>query len=361
MTWPDNGASAAARHRMAADLAGGGWSEWINAFTTVPRHVFVPRFYRQDTAGAWQSVAREDPGYLEAVYSDDALTTQLDDHDVPTSSSSQPSVMLRMLEALGADGGNQVLELGTGTGYNAALLAHRLGASHVTSVDIDTGLVAAAVRHLDTVGLQPTVVAGDGAQGCTSRAPYDRVIATVGLRMIPQPLLRQAAPGAVIVAPLGYGLARVTVTGPGRAVGSFLDTPAFFMARRADGEPPRFEEAAQQSPTLSRVPPTDLLGRLRFAASVALPGYHSCSWNDVEGRLEAVGLWTPDGSTATAHVSGAVRQCGPQRLWDTVEDLAEVFDGGPAREDFQLTITPTRQVVSHGGPDGPSWELPLSP
>ncbi|MFE5261393.1 methyltransferase domain-containing protein [Streptomyces coelicoflavus] len=361
MTWPDNGASAAARHQLAADLAGGGWSEWINAFTAVPRHVFVPRFYRQDTAGAWQSVAWEEQGYLEAVYSDDALTTQLDDHGVPTSSSSQPSVMLRMLEALGADSGHQVLELGTGTGYNAALLAHRLGASNVTSIDIDTGLVEAAVRHLDTVGLQPTVVAGDGAQGCPSRAPYDRVIATVALRMIPQPLLRQAALGAVIVVPLGYGLARLTVTGPGHAVGSFLGTPAFFMARRADGEPPQFEEVARQPTTISRVPPTDLLGRLKFPASVALPGYHSCSWNNAEGELETVGLWTPDSSTATAHVSGAVRQCGPQRLWDTVEALAEVFDGEPAREDFRLTVTPTRQVVSYKGPDGPSWELPPSP
>ncbi|MFJ6069726.1 hypothetical protein ACIQFU_02605 [Streptomyces sp. NPDC093065] len=109
------------------------------------------------------------------------------------------------------------------------------------------------------------------------------------------------------------------------------------------------------------MPLTDLLGRLKFPASVALPGYHSCSWNNAEGELETVGLWTPDGSTATAHVSGAVRQCGPQRLWDTVEALAEVFDGEPAREDFRLTITPTRQVMSYKGPHGPSWELPPSP
>ncbi|WP_217245363.1 methyltransferase domain-containing protein [Streptomyces sp. AC602_WCS936] len=361
MTWPDNGASAAARQQMAADLADGHWNDWIDAFSAIPRHVFVPCFYQQNAEGAWQPVTWGEPGYLEAVYSDEALTTQLDDHGVPTSSSSQPSVMLRMLDALDAEDGHRVLELGAGTGYNAALLAHRLGASDVTSIDIDYELVKAAVRHLEVVGLRPTVVVGDGAQGWPSRAPYDRVIATVGLHTIPQQLLQQAVPGAVIVVPLGYGIVRVTVTGPGHAVGRFLDTPAFFMARRSSGAPPQFDEAAQQPPTDSSVPPADLLGRLKFPASIALPGYNSCSWKDDEGNLEAVGVWTPDGSTATAHASGAVRQCGPQRLWDTVEHLARVFEGAPAREEFRVTITPTKQTVSYGDVGGASWDLPASP
>lgn len=361
MTWPDNGASAAARHRMAADLAGGHRSEWIDAFSATPRHVFVPRFYRQNAEGAWRPVTWEEPGYLDAVYSDEALTTQLDDQGVPTSSSSQPSVMLRMLDALGAEDGHRVLELGTGTGYNAALLAHRVGASEVTSIDIDYELVKDAVRHLDAVGLRPTVVVGDGAQGWPSRAPYDRIIATVGLHTIPRKLLQQAAPGAVIVVPLGYGIARVTVTGRGHAVGRFLAIPAFFMARRSSGAPPQFDEAAQQPPTDSSVPPADLLGRLKFPASIALPGYNSCSWKDDKGNLEAVGVWTPDGSTATAHASGAVRQCGPQRLWDRIEHLAKVFEGEPSREEFRVTITPTQQTVSYGDADGASWDLPTPP
>ncbi len=361
MTWPDNGASAAARQQMAAALTGGRVSEWTDAFTAIPRHVFVPRFYHQDTTGAWQSLAWGDPGYLEAVYSDEALTTQLDDQGVPTSSSSQPSVMLRMLEALGAEEGHQVLELGTGTGYNAALLSHRVADKAVTSVDIDYGLVKAANRHLDTVGLCPFVVCGDGAQGWPDRAPYDRIIATVGLHSIPGPILEQAAPGSVIVVPLGYGIVRLTVTAPGQASGRFQPTPAYFMARRSNGAAPRFDEAAQQQPTDTAVPPADLLGRLKFPASLALPGYVSCSWKDTDGNLESVGLWTPDGSTATAHVSGAVRQCGPRRLWDTVEDLAKSFTGTPDLEDFNLVITPTGQVVSYGANGGPSWALLATP
>ncbi|WUU84368.1 methyltransferase domain-containing protein [Streptomyces cellulosae] len=361
MTWPDNGASAAARQQMAAALTEGRVSEWTDAFAAIPRHVFVPRFYQQDTTGAWQSLTWGDPGYLEAVYSDEALTTQLDDQGVPTSSSSQPSVMLRMLEALDAEEGHQVLELGTGTGYNAALLSHRVGDKAVTSIDIDHGLVKAAGTHLDTVGLRPTLARADGAQGWPGRAPYDRIIATVGLHSIPWPLLDQAAPEAVIVVPLGYGIVRVTVTGPGHASGRFLPTPAYFMARRSNGAAPRFDETARQQPTDTTVPPADLLERLKFPASLALPGYVSCSWKDSDGNLESVGLWTPDGSTATAHVSGAVRQCGPRRLWDTVEGLAESFIGTPDLEDFHLTITPAGQVVSYGEAGGPSWALPATP
>ncbi|MBT3161543.1 methyltransferase domain-containing protein [Streptomyces sp. Vc74B-19] len=360
MTWPDNGASAAARQQMAAALTGGRVSEWTEAFAAIPRHVFVPRFYQQDSTGAWQSLTWGDPGYLESIYSDEALTTQLDDQGVPTSSSSQPSVMLRMLEALDVEEGHQVLELGTGTGYNAALLSHRVGDKSVTSVDIDYELVKAAGDHLDTVGLRPFVACADGAQGWPDRAPYDRVIATVGLHSIPGPLLDQAAPGAVIVVPLGYGIVRVTVTEPGHASGRFL-TPAYFMARRSNGVAPRFDEVAQQQPTDTSVPPGDLLDRLKFPASLAFPGYVSCSWKDPGGTLESVGLWTPDGSTATVHVSGAVRQCGPRRLWDVVEELAESFTGTPDLEDFQLTISPAGQVVSYGVGGGPSWALPATP
>ncbi|MFD7445932.1 methyltransferase domain-containing protein [Streptomyces sp. NPDC059909] len=360
MNWPDNGASAAARQQLAAALVAGRPSEWSDAFASVPRHMFVPRFYRQNAEGAWQSVTWGEPGYLETVYSDAALTTQLDDRGVPTSSSSQPSLMLSMLEALDATEGHRVFELGTGTGYNLGLLAHQLGDANVTSVDIDPGLIEDAVRHLQHAGFNPTVAVGDGAQGYPRRAPYDRIISTVGLHMIPQPLLHQASPGAVLVVPLGYGIMRATVTGPGHATGRFLTTPAHFMARRTNGAAPQFEAADQQSPTDSSVPAEALLGRLKFAASLALPGYSSCSWRDEGGQLEAVGLWTPDGSTAIAHVSGAVRQTGPQQIWDTVEDLDKVFGSEPARDEFVLTVTPTRQTVSYGDTDGPSWALPTA-
>ncbi|MFD8423503.1 methyltransferase domain-containing protein [Streptomyces sp. NPDC059466] len=360
MTLPDDGASAAARQRMAADLTAGRPSEWADAFSVVPRHMFMPRFFAQDGTGAWKGCVWGDPGYLEAVYSDTALTTQLDEQGVPISSSSQPSIMLAMLDALDVRDGHRVLELGTGTGYNAALLCERLGETKVTSIDIDPGLIDSAAERLRHAGFNPTVAVGDAAEGYAAGAPYDRIISTVGLHSIPKPLLDQAAPGAVIVAPLGYGLARVTITGPGHATGRFLPTPAHFMTRRTGGAEPQFDAVAQQGSTTTNVAPTALLGKLKFPASVALPGYRSCSWPNGQGGADAVGLWTADGSTAVAHASGSVQQIGPQRLWDTVEELAKVFTDEPARDAFLLTVTPTKQTVYYQDTNGPSWALPTA-
>ncbi|MGW1067446.1 methyltransferase domain-containing protein [Streptomyces aureus] len=360
MTLLDDDTAAAARQHMADSLTHDRPGTWRKAFVSVPRHHFVPDFYQQDSTGAWRQVTQDEPGYLETVYSDASLTTQLDEHGVPSSSSSQPSIMLAMLDALDVRAGDRVLELGAGTGYNAALLCHRLGDGSVTSVDIDPGLVKTAAGRLRTAGFNPTTVVGDGAQGYERNGPYDRIIATVGLHSIPKPLLEQAAPGAVIVAPLGYGIVRLTLTSRGHATGRFLPIPAHFMARRTGGAAPQFDTANLEDPTETSVPPSDLLGRLKFPASLALPGYASCQWHTDSGELHGVGLWTPDGSTATVHTSGAVRQIGPQKLWDTVENLAKIFGDEPARDAFLLNITPNRQTVFYEDTDGPSWALPAT-
>ncbi|MGX1909546.1 methyltransferase domain-containing protein [Streptomyces phaeochromogenes] len=350
--------SAALRRKLAAELDPEHDSGWADAFAAVPRHVFVPRYYTQADDRSWRTVHLGDPGYLETVYSDRALTTQLDEHGIPTSSSSEPALMLAMLNALDSRDGDTVFELGTGTGYNAALLSHRHGDDNVTSLDVDPLLVEAAAHRLEQVGYRPCVITGDGARGWPRRAPYARILATAALRAVPTAFLDQAAPGAVIVAPIGYGVMRATVTTPGHATGRFLPTPAHFMPRRVPTVTPAFDAVRSVEPRDSRVAPADLLDRLRFLLSIALPGHSSCSWRDDEGALTAVGLWTEDGSTATAHVSGAVRQMGPRRLWDVVEDLAATFHGVPRRDDFLVTITPSGQTVSYDSPDGPAWELP---
>ncbi|MFF1685334.1 MULTISPECIES: methyltransferase domain-containing protein [unclassified Streptomyces] len=358
--WPDTGVSAALRQKYATDLALDRDGEWLQAFADVPRHIFVPTFYTQSTDMSWQPVTWGDGGYLEAVYRDAALTTQLDERGVPTSSSSQPSLMLTMLEALDVRDGHRVFELGTGTGYNAALLSHRLGEGHVTSVDVDPGLVAAAISRLRQAGHRPTLAAGDGALGYARRAPYDRLIATAGLHAVPPALLEQAADDAVMVAPLGYGIIRAQVTGPGHATGRFLPTPAHFMALRTSPASPDLDAVRHERPGSTSVAPQDVLERLKFPLSIALPGYTSCSWKDDLGEVTAVGLWTADGSVATVDSAGTVRQSGPRRLWDSVEKLAATFteDIEIAHDDFRVAITPTRQTVTYREPGGPSWHLP---
>jgi predicted RNA methylase len=102
--------------------------------------------------------------WLDAVYSDTALTTQLGQTDpgntlrpltVPASSSTKPTLMARMLADLHTHPGHRVLEIGTGTGYNAALLCHRLGDRNVCSIDIHPALIHAAHTRLASLGHHP--------------------------------------------------------------------------------------------------------------------------------------------------------------------------------------------------------------
>ncbi len=127
----------------------------------IPRHVFVPAAYRQDNTGMWQPVDVTSPSGLDLVYSPTTLVTALVDrgtHQESVSSSTKPDLMLRMLEALDIHDGHKVLEIGTGTGYNAAVLSRRLGENLVFSVDIDIELVDSARSRLHNIGFRPTLV-----------------------------------------------------------------------------------------------------------------------------------------------------------------------------------------------------------
>ncbi|WP_285564905.1 methyltransferase domain-containing protein, partial [Actinomadura rubrobrunea] len=162
---------------------------WRRAVEAVPRHVFVPEFYSDGDPP--ELITAHDTRWLELAYSDDTLVTQRKQHpDQPgfswsTSSSTRPGFTLRLLHLLDVGDGMDVLEIGTGTGYTAALLCHRLGSQHVTTVDIDPDLTRAARRHLAHAGYRPNVTTGDGLHGDPAHAPYDRVLATVAHEHVP--------------------------------------------------------------------------------------------------------------------------------------------------------------------------------
>jgi protein-L-isoaspartate(D-aspartate) O-methyltransferase len=174
---------------MVSQVAAGGRpvSDAVaGALRVVPRHVFLPE------------VAPE------AAYRDEAIVTKRSADGQPTSSSSQPTIMAIMLDQLGLAPGHRVLEIGAGTGYNAALLKHIVGAAGVVvSIDLDEDVAAGAREHLAAAGCPDvTVVCGDGAAGYPAEAPYDRVIATVGVSDLAPAWLSQLAPGGRIVVPL---------------------------------------------------------------------------------------------------------------------------------------------------------------
>jgi protein-L-isoaspartate O-methyltransferase len=173
---------------------------WSGAFAAVPRHRFIPdTIWVTDGAGLVPLHRCEDPQeWLRRAYGPAAVITQVDDghpagpgergHYI-TSSASQPGVVALMLAALDAEPGMRVLEIGTGTGYNAALLAHRLSAQNITSVEIDPVLADHARRALTATGYPVTVITGDGADGYPPHAPYDRIIATAAVQQVPYPSL----------------------------------------------------------------------------------------------------------------------------------------------------------------------------
>jgi protein-L-isoaspartate O-methyltransferase len=147
-----------------------------------------------------------------------------------------PTVMAGMLEALDLQPGHRVLEIGTGTGYHAALLCHRVGAQNVASVELDPALADAARQALGAVGLHPAVHAGDDAAGLAEAAPFDRIIATASTDHIPPAWISQLAPDGVIVVnlrgSLDGSLLRLSTTDSDVVEGSFLNLPGAFMPMR---------------------------------------------------------------------------------------------------------------------------------
>ncbi|MGW3569290.1 hypothetical protein ACWDSL_36450 [Streptomyces sp. NPDC000941] len=114
------------RQHMADHLMRAGWvrtEPWRAAFLSVPRHEFVPDFAIR-AQGRLHTYSQGSSVWLTAAYSDATLLTQFDQDGTATSSSTQPSLMALMLEALDVQDADTVLEIGAGTGYNAALVRH---------------------------------------------------------------------------------------------------------------------------------------------------------------------------------------------------------------------------------------------
>ncbi|MBN8918458.1 protein-L-isoaspartate(D-aspartate) O-methyltransferase [Xanthobacter flavus] len=115
---------------------------------------------------------------------------------------SQPSLVAAMTEALGVTADQTVLEVGTGSGYQAAVLSHL--AARVVTVDRYRSLVSEAQTRFEVLGLRNvTAYVGDGMNGMPARAPFDRILVTAAATDIPAALMDQLKLGGVIVAPLG--------------------------------------------------------------------------------------------------------------------------------------------------------------
>lgn len=348
--------SAQLRARLVDHLVEDGFlhePRWREAFLAIPREEFVDRFAVHDpTAGrcTHHDLTMDRAGALAAVYSDVALVTQLDSGGTATSSSTTPSLMALMLERLDVYPGHRVLEIGTGTGYNAALLCHVLGDHAVTSVDIDPCLVERARTRLAGLGYRPRLVVGDGALGVPATTHYDRIIATCGLPRVPEAWLTQVRPSGIILVNLGFTLARLTVTTDHSACGRFTDYAAF-MFRRADLSEiaPTVQDiiaAADRDGTTYQAPLPPFLEErsLQCLHAIVYPHVRRVIVHSDDGDLyslsnPATGAWAracpePGGQATVVHG-------GPGDLWRNLLDLAAWWDdlGRPEPTRFGLTVS----------------------
>jgi protein-L-isoaspartate(D-aspartate) O-methyltransferase len=184
--------SARLRRRLVRDLETSGSIRTDRvraAFLAVPRERFLPAYAARDG--------------LDAVYRDAAIPTKFDSAGFAVSSSSQPAIMAEMLERLSLEPGMRVLEIGAGTGYNAALLAELVESrGSVTTVDVDAEVARGARAALRSGGHRVKVAVADGRDGLLAGAPYDRIIVTASAETVPRAWLDQLSEGGLLEVPL---------------------------------------------------------------------------------------------------------------------------------------------------------------
>jgi protein-L-isoaspartate(D-aspartate) O-methyltransferase len=364
----------------------------IHAFRSVPRHRFIPETGALTARGGVLDATSDPERWLAAVYADNAIVTQVDESGIPrdreapaprepepapapeaasASSSAAPTVLARMLELAGLAAGNRVLEIGTGTGWNTALLAHRLGDGAVTSVEIDPRLAGTARGALHAEGLSPAVHVADGYGGHTPGAPYDRIVSTCGVRRLPPAWLDQVRPGGLVVCPWGLlegagVLARVECPGDGTARASFHGGVGFVPLRTPDPAAPPVRDSGQQ-PDEYRLTQTDPLAPLMafataFALSVMVPDWR------VRRRWIGTGsgVWVCDreaGSWVRVYPYGTswmIEQGGPRSIWDEFEEALALWAelGRPEPDRFGLSVSGDgAHRVWLDSADGRSWDV----
>lgn len=340
-----------------------------SALRAAPRHWFVPQVglaidHDQNERVIDRTVDLD--GWLAAVYADICIVTQVNDGvtgividpDRYTSSASAPSTVSDLLEWLDPEPGHRVLEVGTGTGFTAALLSHLVGAENLTSVEVDPAVAGQAAASLAAAGLRPYLVVGDGADGYPDRAPFDRVHVTCGIRKVPYAWVRQSKPGAVIVLPYqagighGHGL-RLVVGSDGTATGRFPGFASYMLMRSQRPVDDHTDQAPYQrlttgfdARTIIDAPP---------GARLAMSAITGLRTRDLEDDDDHV-LWVFDQAESarwamTRRRPGAdehpVYQFGDRPVFQEIVDAYAQWEkwGEPGRDRFGMTVTPQGQHI----------------
>jgi protein-L-isoaspartate(D-aspartate) O-methyltransferase len=359
-------------------------TDWRELIAEVPREPFIPDTIWVDIGAAHSGSGftalskHEHPQrWWELVTENEPVITQVDEgrtpaDDIgwsPSSSCSKPSIVADMLDALDVHPGHSVLEIGTGTGWNTALLCRRVGPQgQVVSIEVDPEITEAARAALTTAGYSPLVITRDGAEGYPDKAPYDRVLATAAVRnTVPSSWLKQTCPDGLIVTPWGTDycngvMLTLHVTTEGRATGHFHGDLAFMRLR---SHVRRFYEPDQALIQRAEVSITDVHGwdfyrminsnQAGFSIGLHVPHcaltVHLNKFGDDHHILELDDITTGSWAQLDAHLTSpkplVVHQLGPRRLWD---EAVTAYDwwyehGKPNLTRFGMTMTTDTQTV----------------
>lgn len=328
---------------LAADIAGPDWSA---AVAQIPRHELVPRWFTPSREG-WE--VRDGPSgrpaWLEAAYhATMTLVTRVGtihaDHAEPgtrhrgrpTSSATMPRLVLDMYRRAWLGEGVSILDVGTGSGYGAALLAARFGSGQVTSIDIDGYLTSAAIARLAGLGLSPAILTCDATGDLPGT--FDRIVPMLSLSSVPASWLAALRPDGRLVFVLSGGSVLITArkTPDGGALGRVEYERASFMpARHGPGHQPRHQvpglDGDGDDITTSPYPVVDPAWGWELDAflSVTVPGLGYSTATDPDTGAATTWITHPDGSWARATGEpgqpATVHQAGPHRLWDILDGI----------------------------------------
>ncbi|WTW93584.1 methyltransferase domain-containing protein [Streptomycetaceae bacterium NBC_01309] len=345
------------------------------------RAAFIPpSFYDDDVLvdsaadpDAWRTIVNAD-AVIVTQWNDGE--EQMDGARIATCACSMPTTVRRMLDALDLREGHRVLEIGTGTGYTAALVKDRVGATgRVVSVEVDKTLADSARENLAVVGVDIDVITGDGLEGYAESSPYDRVFVTCGIRQVPIGWLAQSATGARIVMPWGtqfapsHDVLLTLVKGAdGSASGRFADGLSYMKARSQRWVWPTFPEgwieAAVRRESVVSAATLDIgmSGFMPLVVGFMLPDVVTTVSEEGDAKTRYLYRSSPEGDSCAA-ITYEVGQptlsyaCGPDDL--AHEFLAAVCwfrdHGRPEPEGFGLTVDAGGQRVWFGTPAGPTW------
>ncbi|WP_067600984.1 protein-L-isoaspartate O-methyltransferase family protein [Nocardiopsis listeri] len=347
-------------------------SDWERIFAEVPRHRFLPDRFVPDGGRGEVDRWHDEAVWLEAAYADQGVTVghhSAGGHGGARSiggSVCSPSRAADLLVRADLTRGTHVLEIGTGSGYCSALMCGFLGEDAVVSVEIDPERADRARVNLLGAGAVPTVVAGDGLDGCAIRAPFDRVVSSVPVDRLPDRWVDQCLPGGRILTRWGGSfshdlVADLRVGADGRARGHFAVARPCAPALAGEHEAAlisRYVRPGEEERSHAfDLDAWDLMDEASaLCCGLAMPGVRrivrpALLRSDLRVALYLIdpesGSWALGAVAAQAPRGVLARQRGPRMLFDewARAHMAWKRVGRPGLDRFGVTSGPMGQTI----------------